>query len=381
MKYLCLALLGASLSAAEVDFRPSLLEVQLDHGSLPAGSRLGITWIWQNTGTEADLGEQRVFVHVRRPGEDEAAPNGVRLGGDHSPAVPTRRWTAGRVVRSTSGIALPATMPPGEYLLLVGLYDLDSGQRLALGAVPEEAGRRYLAARFTVLPAGPPAGPALTNRFAPVPAQLAASPPTPPAKTATLRSGDLSLVVDAAQPRLVSWRLDGHGLPGDPELLPPTVRVIETATGRPKLAGTAALPLTWTAKATADSYVWHGQVASGGQAVVEFDVACRLSARAAELALTGVVERAGWELQSVHLDRLVATAAGGKLALPWHAGRLVDPARCEPAECVLGMDWTTQALAGVVHGGPLAASLRVPSVDDRLVASTEIGRASCRERV
>ncbi|MBI5834266.1 MAG: hypothetical protein HZB16_18380 [Armatimonadetes bacterium] len=367
---LCLALLGAGLQAADGEFRPKLLEVRLDHGAVPAGSRLAVTWVWQNTGSAADAGDQRVFVHVRRAGEDETAPDGVRLGGDHMPGVPTRRWTAGRVVRYGSAIDLPRNMPPGEYLLLFGLYDVDSGQRRAVDGPPDHDGsKRYLAARFTVLPAGAAAGAQLVNTISPVPPPAAAPPAPRPARTAQVGTGDLVLTVDAEQPRLVSWRLAGHELAGDPELLAPTVRVIDVGSGRPRIAE----KVVWTARPGQSAYTWHGAVSCAGQPAVEFDLTCTVERRAAVLELAKVVERPGWELASVGLDRVVACGPDGRLALPWNAGRLVDPSRSDAAERVLGMDWVTQALAGVVHGGPLAASLRVPAVDDQLVASTDPG--------
>jgi hypothetical protein len=44
---------------------------------------------------------------------------------------PTTGWALGEVVLDERILALPAETPPGRYTLVAGLYDPDTGQRLA----------------------------------------------------------------------------------------------------------------------------------------------------------------------------------------------------------------------------------------------------------
>jgi hypothetical protein len=70
-----------------------------------------------------------VFVHVR----DAAGQTRFqrdRMPGDGS--VPTSRWRVDDRVGDYYALELPPDLPAGEYLLVAGLYDLATGQRLAL---------------------------------------------------------------------------------------------------------------------------------------------------------------------------------------------------------------------------------------------------------
>ena len=73
-----------------------------------------------------------VFVHLLGPfnpatgGPVWAQHDGQPLGGQY----PTHSWLTGRVVKDRHVLTLPPDMPPGEYQVEVGLYDLASGMRL-----------------------------------------------------------------------------------------------------------------------------------------------------------------------------------------------------------------------------------------------------------
>jgi hypothetical protein len=75
-----------------------------------------------------------VFVHLLRPGGEFVAAY------DEQPRdglYPTTFWERGELIVDARELALD--VPPGDYLLRVGLYDLESGERLALGAAHEGA--------------------------------------------------------------------------------------------------------------------------------------------------------------------------------------------------------------------------------------------------
>lgn len=73
-------------------------------------------------------GDYQVFVHLRdaASGTILAQADGPPLGGWY----PTNRWTVGEIVTDTRRLVLPVDMPPGAYTLVVGMYDLVTGQRV-----------------------------------------------------------------------------------------------------------------------------------------------------------------------------------------------------------------------------------------------------------
>ncbi len=98
-------------------------------------------WTWQATAGELAVtlswaaaaypaADYTVFVHLVRPGEDQALSQG-----DAPPLAgrwPTSLWLPGVRVDDEHRVALPGDLPPGPYELLVGLYDPATGTRLPL---------------------------------------------------------------------------------------------------------------------------------------------------------------------------------------------------------------------------------------------------------
>ncbi|MDY6877302.1 MAG: hypothetical protein SWK90_14010 [Chloroflexota bacterium] len=106
-----------------------------------AGQSLMVTLYWAaQTGAGQDW---TVFVHMLDgAGQHIAQDDGQPLDGRY----PTTVWGAGEVVPDDHVLVLPDSLPAGPYQLLVGLYDLSSGERLALfdgdwQPLPERASR------------------------------------------------------------------------------------------------------------------------------------------------------------------------------------------------------------------------------------------------
>ncbi|MCI0394673.1 MAG: YfhO family protein [Chloroflexi bacterium] len=106
----------------------------------PAGpapdSPLTVTLVWQGLAEMAV--SYRVFVHL----VDETGQ--IVAQSDAEPAAwsrPTTGWAPREYIVDTHNLALPAELPAGGLSLRVGLYDVDSGDRLRTGA-----------AEFVVLP-------------------------------------------------------------------------------------------------------------------------------------------------------------------------------------------------------------------------------------
>ncbi|MBN1400641.1 MAG: hypothetical protein JXA74_07375, partial [Anaerolineae bacterium] len=71
----------------------------------------------------------KVFAHlVDERGQIVGQRDSEPVGGGR----PTTSWSVGEWVRDNYGLALPPGTPPGIYLLRVGMYGLEDGQRLAL---------------------------------------------------------------------------------------------------------------------------------------------------------------------------------------------------------------------------------------------------------
>ncbi|MDM8519330.1 glycosyltransferase family 39 protein [Anaerolineales bacterium HSG6] len=95
---------------------------------LTANQTLRLTLHWQATAPMPH--DYTVFVHLRPTGE-----SGNLTQADHRPLgtiYPTSLWPVGETIRETSELILPDQIPTGEYSLWVGLYQLETGERLPL---------------------------------------------------------------------------------------------------------------------------------------------------------------------------------------------------------------------------------------------------------
>jgi hypothetical protein len=89
------------------------------------GDRVPLVLYWQATEPVAD--DLSIFLHLLDPSgelvwqDDEAAAHGAR---------PTWSWEAGEVIADPHTLMLPRDVPEGDYLLVTGLYDWRSGERV-----------------------------------------------------------------------------------------------------------------------------------------------------------------------------------------------------------------------------------------------------------
>jgi uncharacterized membrane protein len=111
---------GGSITLAGYDLEPA---------APAAGAELVVWLSWLRTGPALDR-EYTVFVHLL----DEA---GERVAqGDGAPgylgALPTTLWQQGVPLLDRHAVPLPEDLAPGQYTLLIGWYDPQSGERLPL---------------------------------------------------------------------------------------------------------------------------------------------------------------------------------------------------------------------------------------------------------
>ncbi len=104
-----------------------LVGYDLPRTGVAAGATLPLTLTWEVTGLfDADY---TVFVHLVGPdGRPVAQADGQPLGG----AYPTRFWDVGERLADPYIVNVPASVPPGDYELRVGIYLLATGERLPL---------------------------------------------------------------------------------------------------------------------------------------------------------------------------------------------------------------------------------------------------------
>ncbi len=98
--------------------------------------------------------DYRVFVHLRDKGGHTVA------NGDATPTwfipLPVDRWSRGFATWSAHIVPIPADLAPGEYTLVIGWYDPETGKRLSAGSDGNAEGNEYVLGRMTVNPlAGP----------------------------------------------------------------------------------------------------------------------------------------------------------------------------------------------------------------------------------
>jgi len=118
------------------------------------GERLFLDLYWQ---ADRPVGENYVvFTHLVGAAWNPATGNPVWAQDDHEPlrgGCPTSLWLPGRLLRDRYELALPPDTPGGEYVLEVGMYRWDTGERLPVsgdGADPEA--RRILLGTVRVEP-------------------------------------------------------------------------------------------------------------------------------------------------------------------------------------------------------------------------------------
>jgi 4-amino-4-deoxy-L-arabinose transferase-like glycosyltransferase len=95
--------------------------------SIRAHDAVSVTLIWQSI--QVPTADYTVFVHLRdASGHTVAQADGPPQAG----AYPTSFWDAGETVVDDHTIDSPDDLPAGDYTVVVGLYRLDTGERLAI---------------------------------------------------------------------------------------------------------------------------------------------------------------------------------------------------------------------------------------------------------
>ncbi|MBI5303964.1 MAG: glycosyltransferase family 39 protein [Chloroflexi bacterium] len=93
-----------------------------------------LTLVWQ---AQHSIPQQlTAFAHLERADGNKVTQD------DHAPmngVYPTTRWSANEMVRDTFALNVPNDLPPGKYVLRIGWYDTDTGDRLAVPGSADDA--------------------------------------------------------------------------------------------------------------------------------------------------------------------------------------------------------------------------------------------------
>jgi len=127
-----------------------LLGYDLQPDAVEAGSVAQLTLWWR--ALAAPTSSYKVFVHV--VGQDEQIW-GQRDGKPGDGARPTEDWQPGDMVVDRHAVPITPGTLPGEYRLIVGLYDEASGQRLSIKGRDIESGADALSLRTIQVLSGP----------------------------------------------------------------------------------------------------------------------------------------------------------------------------------------------------------------------------------
>jgi hypothetical protein len=128
-----------------------LLGYSTSGSEVGAGGILQLTLFWQALD---ELGERyKVFTHVldgrsHIVGQRDAEP----VGG----ARPTTTWEEGEIIADNYGVLMMPGTPPGEHQLEIGMYSLETGQRLPVHKDDELLGDRILLQAIRVVKAEAP---------------------------------------------------------------------------------------------------------------------------------------------------------------------------------------------------------------------------------
>lgn len=107
----------------------------LDDKEAKPGQILRLTLFWKTD--EALQEEYKVFLHLLDArGQIVAQHDGPPVGGSR----PTSSWVEGEMIFDGHGVYIPGDTAPGEYRLVLGLYEPQTGRRLPVLSAGEVAG-------------------------------------------------------------------------------------------------------------------------------------------------------------------------------------------------------------------------------------------------
>lgn len=133
-----------------------LVGYDLPADSFSPGDVLSLTLYWQMEERLPGPVDYKVFVHLTDPQRADSI-EGVAAQADGEPergAHPFWTWQAGEAASQSIQMALPADIAPGEYVLLMGIYDEATFARLPISGATDFGGQRLNLGTITIRGSG-----------------------------------------------------------------------------------------------------------------------------------------------------------------------------------------------------------------------------------
>lgn len=367
------AMVAAGPAMAE-EFVPQITAMELSSDQVHPGEGLVASFEFVNAGTKPARGECTVFVHVRpaTPGDPDVPP---RAGDDFQPMTPTFVWQPNTVVRHRDQrIRIPTDFPPGQYRVLIGLYDPASGSRYPLANEDLKApGSRYRVATIEVVAREKSlAGKPVSTRWrdtAGMPEAEEAWPRQAAGKAIAVASDALRVKLSDNAPVVRGYELpSGRTLEGDSSGYPVRVRTHSKREGRSQMVCLTD-PACFVLRHQGHEARYAVTVRHQDRVAARFDVVFRVAGNVLHAGVENVQEEAGFLLLDVFLPQLVSTRGpAGQLVVPTDGGRLVHLDQSAPGRHTIAMNWYEMDLCGAVVGEGCAAAIRSRDWDNELEA-------------
>ena len=124
-----------------------LLGYGVGEGPFAPGEVIPVTLFWEAEGPVPE--RYKVFLHLLDGAGSLVAQRDAEPMGD---LLPTSAWSPGQRIIDRHGVLLPEGLPAGEYTLSVGLYHIDTGQRLPIVVEEEPVGDALVLGNIPVRP-------------------------------------------------------------------------------------------------------------------------------------------------------------------------------------------------------------------------------------
>jgi hypothetical protein len=358
MKEIFLLLISA-LSLAS--FLPRLISFSASGREVQPGGKLFLSYEFQNVGS----GEEEnylIFVHARIKGTDEG------FGGDFAPFHPTSRWRRGEIIRESSSLEIPKDAPKGEYVLYIGFYSPDKGRIEMDNKDIEREGLRYEVFSFRV---GEKSETTVANKIFKPSLTLEGIPIKP--KLVTLENQKLKLIAEENYPivKEIVHKETGEIFSGGKsedfqiEMLSSDGRLVYAPSSRylVEVAGRKA----------GERVVYDVRVREEGKGILRLEIRFELQDDCLAIGW-GNVEGIGYRLSAIRMP--ILGLEKGKLALPLMEGRLIESEKSFPHREIIGTDcWRSPLTYSTLYGEKSFALLETKSVEDRVIAEVEEGKA------
>ncbi len=139
----------ATVSGAAFDDVARLRGFDLPTRIVVPGETLPVTLYWE--AIDPPQADHRVFLHLIDPDND--TPDGILTQYDGQPrrgTYPFWVWRRREALDETIALSIPPDAPPGEYLLLLGIYDGVTGERLPIVGGDDFGASRLILGTITV---------------------------------------------------------------------------------------------------------------------------------------------------------------------------------------------------------------------------------------